>query len=134
MNLLALGWWALQQDDAAAGAIAAFGILFVLFILIFALGLYAFVAVCLMKIADKLSVPDSWWAWVPILNILLLVKMSGKPMWWVVLFFLPVANLVAAILVFVAILEALKKPPLFVIGFFIPILNLILLGYLAFGD
>jgi len=133
MNLLALGLWALQQDDAA-GAIAAFGILFFLFILIFALGLYAYVSFCLMKIADKLSVPDSWWAWVPILNILLLVKMAGKPMWWFVLFFVPIANLVVGILVFVAILEALKKPPLYVIGFFIPILNLILLGYLAFGD
>ena len=133
MNLLALAFWALQRDDGA-GAIAAVGILFILFILLFALGLYAYVAFCLMKIADKLNVPDSWWAWVPILNILLLVKMSGKPIWWFVLFFVPIANIVVGVLVFVAILEALKKPPIFVIGFFVPILNLILLGYLAFGD
>lgn len=59
MNLLALGLWALQQDDGD-GAIAAFGILFILFILIFAVGLYAYVAFCLMKIADKLGVADSW--------------------------------------------------------------------------
>jgi len=133
MNLLALGLWALQRDEGA-GAIAAIGILFILFILLFALGLYAYVAFCLMKMADKLNVADSWWAWVPILNILLLVKMSGKPLWWFVLFFVPLANLVVAILVMVAVLEALKKPPLLVIGFFVPVLNLVLLGYLAFAE
>lgn len=60
--------------------------------------------------------------------------MSGKPIWWFVLFFVPIANLVVGILVFVAILEALKKPPLLVIGFFVPVLNLVLLGYLAFAE
>jgi hypothetical protein len=133
MKLLALGLWALQGDDAA-GAIIGLGILFLLFILVFAAALYAYVAFCLMKMADKLNVSDSWWAWVPILNLLLLVKMAGKPLWWFLLFFIPLANIVVAVLVLVAVLEALKKPPLLVIGFFVPVVNLVLLGYLAFAD
>lgn len=132
MNLLALGWWALQRDDA--GAIIGIGLLLVLVILLIALGLYAYVAVCFQKMADKLSVSDSWWAWIPILNIILLLRMGGKPLWWIVLFFVPIANLVVAILVMVAVLEALKKPPLLVIGLLIPVVNLAVLGYLAFAD
>ena len=132
MSLLALTLLALQRDDT--GAAIGIGLLIVLIILLIALGLYAYVAICFQRMANKIGVSDSWWAWVPILNLFLLVKMAAKPLWWGLLFFIPLANLVVAILCLVAVLEALKKPPLFVIGFFIPVLNLVLLGYLAFAD
>lgn len=130
MNLFGLALWALQRSSADAVA----GLVFFAILLTFFLGLYAFVAFCFMRMADKLHVEDSWWAWVPILNALLALKMAGKPLWWFVLLLVPFVNLVIGIIVLVDILKALNKPPLLVIGFFIPLVNLFVLGYLAFSD
>jgi len=130
MNLFALGLWALQRSNA--GAVA--GLVFFTILLIFFLGLYAYVAFCFQRMADKLNVEDSWWAWIPILNGFLWLKMAGKPLWWFVLLLIPFVNLVIGIIVLVEILKALSKPPLLVIGFFIPLVNLFVLGYLAFSD
>ena len=103
-------------------------------ILFLAVIFYVFAAVCLVKIAEKTKTPDGWWAWVPILNILLLIKIAGKPLWWILLCFIPLVNLIILILVWVGVCEARKKSPALVIGMFIPVVNLAVLAYLAFSD
>ena len=69
---------------------------------------------------------------IPIYNLIVLVKIAGKPIWWFILFFIPIANIVVAILVPIALAEKFGKGVGFGIG-------LILLGFifypiLAFGD
>jgi hypothetical protein len=118
------------QDELVGGAIAGlFG-----FIILVGLALYVFTAICFMKIAEKTGTENGWWAWVPILNILLMLAIARKPMWWIVLMFIPLVNIVIAILVMVAICEVRGKPGWWAIGFFLPVVNLVLLGALAFGD
>jgi hypothetical protein len=73
-----------------------------------------------------------WAAIIPIYNYVVLVKISGKPMWWVVLFFIPCANIVAAILVPIAIAERFGKGAGFGIG--LAFLSFIFFPLLGFGD
>lgn len=117
-------------QDEIPGLGAAFGATF----LFIALALYAFSAICFMKIAEKTNTENGWWAWIPILNILLMLAIARKPWWWILLMLIPLVNLVIIILVFVGICQARGKSGLLAIGLLIPIVNLIVLGYLAFGD
>jgi hypothetical protein len=95
---------------------------------------YIYYAICLMVIANKTNTPNSWLAWIPIANIYLMCKIAGKPGWWVILFFIPIVNIVITIIVWMKIAEARKKPSWLGILIIIPFVNLIIPGYLAFSD
>ncbi|MFQ3583820.1 MAG: DUF5684 domain-containing protein [Cyanobacteriota bacterium] len=56
-----------------------------------------------MMIGQKLSVPNTWLAWIPIANIWVMCRAAGKSGWWVILFFIPLVNLIFAIWVIFAI-------------------------------
>jgi hypothetical protein len=118
--------------EAAGVALAIFGGFFLIFLLFVAL-VYVYMAVCLMKLAKKTNTPNAWFAWIPILNMVLLVQISKKPMWWIVLFFVPFANIVAAVMVWMAVAEAVKKPNWLGILMIVPVANFIVPGYLAFS-
>ena len=77
--MVSSGVAAFLQDEVPTGLIAGLigAWLFV------ALVAYVFSAICLMKIAEKTGTPNGWWAWVPILNVLLMISIAGKPMWWI---------------------------------------------------
>lgn len=96
--------------------------------------IYVFTAVCFQKIAERTNTEDAWWAWVPILNILLMLKIAEKPMWWIILLFIPLVNFIIAILVLLRICERRGKPGWMVVGMLIPVVNFVVLGYLAFSD
>lgn len=96
---------------------------------------YAYFAFCLQMIAGKTgNTEDSWMAWIPIVNIYLLCKMAGMPGWWVLLFFIPLVNIVIIVLVWMEIASALGKSNLLGLLMIIPFVNLIVLGYLAFSE
>lgn len=103
------------------------------FLVVF-VAIYAFTAFCFQKIAEKTGTENGWWAWIPILNIVLMLNIAGRPIWWIILFFIPLVSLVIAIVLMVDILKALDKSPWLVIGMLIPGVNFIVLGYLAFSD
>ena len=96
--------------------------------------LYVYLAYSLQAIAKKASAPNPWLAWIPIANIYLMCRIPGKPGWWVILFFLPVVNIVFSIIVWMAIAEKRGKPAWWGILIIIPPVNLIVPGYLAFSD
>jgi hypothetical protein len=127
----------LFQDDggSAAGAAgaAAFGIVFFLIMLVVCVGIYAYFGYCFMTIAKKTNTENAWLAWVPIANIYLMVMIARKPVWWVVLFFIPVVSIVAAIVVMMGIAEACGKPGWIGILMIVPGVNLAVPGYLAFS-
>lgn len=103
--------------------------------LIFIIALYVFSAICLKRIAEKTGHADkSWYAWVPIANIVLTCLIAGKPGWWTVLMFIPLVNIVISILIWLKVAEACKKPAwLGLIVVLVPVGNLIALGILAFS-
>ena len=90
-------------------------------------------AICLMKIAKKTDTPNGWFAWIPILNFVLMILIAKKPMWWIIMFFIPFVNIVFSIIIWMAMAEAVKKPSWWGILMIFPVLNLVALGYLAFS-
>lgn len=98
------------------------------------IGAYVWMALCLQIIARKTNTPNTWLAWIPIANIYLMCKVAGKPGWWTVLFFIPIANIVFAILVWMKIAEARNQPGWLGILTIIPVGNFVIPGILAFSD
>ena len=87
----------------------------------------------MMKIADKLEIPNSWLAWIPIAQIWVMVRAAGKPGWWLILFFVPFVNFVISLIVLFTIPTSLGKSSLYGLLPFIPVLGFFLyFGLLAF--
>ena len=107
---------------------------FFLFFLVFGLAAYIYVSLALQTIANKTNTPNGWFAWIPILNIILMLNVAKKPIWWIILFFIPLVNIVIAILVWMGVAEARNKPSWWGILTIVPIVNLIVPGYLAWAD
>ncbi len=89
------------------------------------------IIVSLWKIFEKAGKPG-WAAIVPIYNLIVLLEIVGKPLWWIVLFLIPVVNIVFLIWVTNLLSKSFGKTEGFTVG-------LILLGFvfypmLAFGD
>lgn len=127
---------ALAQDssssDGALPALFAGGML--LFVLIFAAAIYVYFALTLSTIATKTHTENPWLAWIPIANIVLMVNIAKKPIWWVILFFIPLVSIVMMIIVWMAIAEARGKPNWWGILLIVPGLGFIVPGYLAWAD
>ena len=96
--------------------------------------IYAYFAFCIMTIANKVGVENSWFAWIPILNVVLLVQIADKPLWWLILFLIPLVNIIIAIVIWMAIAEKCGKPNWLGILMIIPFVNFIIPAYLAFSD
>ena len=101
--------------------------------LVFWAAVYVYCGLAFMTIATKTGTENPWMAWVPILNLWLMVQIAEKEAWWIILFFIPVLNLVAAIVVTMAIAERVDKPSWWGILVIVPGVNLIVPGYLAWG-
>jgi len=126
-------WASTLQEEEIPGAAAAAGVMVLVF-LVFFLVIYAYFAICLQTIAKKTNTPNGWWGWIPILNIILMLNIARKPIWWIVLLLIPFVNIVIAIIVWMAIAEARGKPSWWGILMIVPFLNFIVPGYLAFSD
>jgi len=68
---------------------------------------------------------------IPIWNIIELVRISGKPIWWFILFLIPIVNLVIGIIVYHGISKAFGKDAGFTVG--LVLLPFIFFPILAFG-
>jgi len=78
--------------------------------------------------------PISPIAWIPIANIVLMLNIAKKPIWWIILFFIPIVSLVMAIIVWMAVAEARGKPNWWGILLIVPVVGLAVPGYLAWAD
>jgi len=118
--------------EAAAGMAVFLGG-FILFMLVLFLVFYVFYAICLMKIAKRTGTANGWFAWIPILNVILMLQIAKKPIWWIILFIIPFANIIVMILVWMGIAKELKKPDWLGVLMIVPVANLIIPAYLAFS-
>ena len=113
-----------DQAAATAGAVAG-GIMFVYFaVLILCI-------VSMWKIFSKAGQPG-WASIIPIYNVLVLLKVAGKPGWWFLLFLIPLVNFVIAIIVTLALAERFGKGAGFGVGLLL--LPIVFLPILAFGS
>jgi hypothetical protein len=104
------------------------------FMLIFAVAVYVYIALALQTIAQKTHTENPWLAWIPIVNIVLLLNIAKKPIWWFLLCLIPLINIVIGIIVWMAVAEARNKPNWWGILIIVPGVNLIVPGYLAWSD
>ncbi len=73
-----------------------------------------------------------WAAIIPIYNIIVLLEVAGKPLWWIVLCFIPLANLIALVFVGLAVAKNFGKSEAFGIG--LALLPFIFYPILGFSD
>jgi hypothetical protein len=112
---------------------AALGGMLVFFCVLMLIG-YVYMGLALQTIAKKTNTENGWLAWIPIANIILMLNIARKPIWWIVLFLIPLVGIVMAILVWMGVAEARNKPNWWGILMIVPIANLIVPGYLAWSD
>ncbi|MGB3777701.1 MAG: DUF5684 domain-containing protein [Tunicatimonas sp.] len=73
-----------------------------------------------------------WAVLIPIYNLILLLEIVGKPVWWVLLMFFPFVNLIASIWIANLLVKSFGKTELYTIGMiFLPF---ICYPLLAFGS
>jgi len=101
------------------------------------LGMYVFSSLALMNIAKKLKEENPWYAWVPILNAVLLFRMGDQNPLLILLVLIPGIGAfvvgIFSILAFMNICEKRGYDKLLGLLSLIPVGNLILLGILAWG-
>ena len=106
------------------GALSA--IYWVIYVAILALMLVA-----MWKVFEKAGKPG-WGAIIPIYNIILLCDIAGRPRWWVLLFFIPLVNIVFSIIVSISVAGNFGKGAGFGLG--LAFLSVIFYPILAFGS
>src|SRR5436305_8721961 len=83
------------------------------------------------KIFTKAGKPG-WAAIIPIYNLIVLLEIAGKPLWWFILMLIPFVNIVVFIMVLVSIARNFGKGAGFAIGMLL--LPFIFYPMLGFGD
>jgi len=73
-----------------------------------------------------------WASIIPFYNMIVLLKISGKPLWWLILFFIPIVNFIIIIITIIALAAKFGKGAGFVVGMIL--LPIIFFPILAFGD
>jgi len=98
---------------------------------IFYIAFCLFMIVSLWKIFEKAGQPG-WAAIIPIYNVYIMLMIAEKPGWWLVLFLIPILNLILAIIVNIGIAERFGMGASFALGMiFLPF---IFFPLLAFGN
>jgi hypothetical protein len=120
-------------DLTGAEAAAAIGIIMGIWGIIM-LPLYIYFALTLMTIAKKLGLKNGWFAWIPILNVILMFQCAGLSPWLFLLIFVPLANIIILIYAYMKIAERRGFESWLGILMIVPIAQLIIPGYLAWGE
>jgi hypothetical protein len=89
-----------------------------------------FIIVSYWKVYQKAGKPG-WAAIIPIYNIIVLLEIVGKPIWWIILFFIPIVNIVVGIIIAHQLAKAFGQDVGFTFGLiFLPF---VFYPLLAFG-
>jgi len=116
----------LQQDSAAGGAMAA---LFGSTMLMVFLAMAAVLIIGMWKVFVKAGQPG-WACLIPIYNLYILMQIAGRPAWWLILYFVPLANVIVGVIVAMDVAKAFGQSPVFGI---VLLFLLAGVGYLILG-
>jgi hypothetical protein len=95
----------MEESSNIVGLLA--GVIYLAIIVLMVAGMW--------KIFTKAGEPG-WAAIVPIYNLLVLLKIAGRPAWWLVLFLVPLVNFVITIIVGIDLAKAFGKGTGFGLG------------------
>jgi hypothetical protein len=116
----------LQQDSGGNGMNGA-----TMGLIVLDVALIILMVAAMWTVFKKAGEPG-WAALIPIYNIMVLLKIAGKPMWWVILMLIPFVNIIVLIIAIVGLARNFGKGAGFALGlvFLAPIFYPIL----AWGD
>lgn len=97
----------------------------------FCLLLLAFVIVGFWKTFTKAGKPG-WGAIIPIYNVILLLEIAGRPVWWILLLLVPFVGFVVGLIIGIDIAKNFGKSGLFGLG--LAFLGFIFFPILGFSD
>ena len=83
------------------------------------------------KTFEKAGKPG-WAAIVPIYNIVVLLEIVRKPIWWIILMLIPIANIIVAIIIYIELARVFGRGAGFGLG--LVFLSFIFFPILGFGD
>ena len=95
------------------------------------LAILLLIIVSLWKIFEKAGKPG-WASIVPIYNIIVMLEIVGKPVWWLLLLFIPFVGLIVSIMLVFELAKKFGKGGGFALG--LVLLPIIFYPILAFGD
>ena len=114
-------WMLLAQRDGGGGASTI--------VLLIELVLLVAIIAGLWKVFTKAGKPG-WASIIPIYNGIVLLEIAGKPLWWIILFFIPCVNIIIAILVAMEVAKNFGKGAGFGLGLaFLPFIFYPILGF-----
>jgi hypothetical protein len=101
------------------------------------IALILFLAFAILMIASIWTIfsksgKPGWASIIPIYNTIVMLEIAKKPLWWILLFLIPVVNFVIIIIVWNEIVKSFGRTPAFTVG--ILLLTPIFLPLLAFGS
>jgi len=94
-------------------------------------GIVAFSLATVWRIFEKAGEPG-WAVLIPIYNVALMIRLAGKPWWWLLLLPIPLVNYAVVILVSISIARNFGRGRWFGLG--LGFLSLVFYPILAFGD
>ncbi len=103
------------RQEAPKPAAAALGAMMGTSVLVPFLLLLLICIVSFWKVFEKAG-EAGWKCLIPIYNLFVLVKISGKPWWWFLLLFVPVVNIIFSVLMNLALAGRFGKSQLFGVG------------------
>lgn len=77
-----------ELDAAAGAAMAGLAVFFIIYLAIIVL-----IVASMWKIFTKAGKPG-WAAIVPIYNVIVILEIVGKPIWWIILILIPFVNII----------------------------------------
>lgn len=98
---------------------------------IFYLAFLALILISFWKIYEKAG-RKGWEGIIPIYNIYVMLQIVGKPGWWLIMYFIPIVNIVYAIWTYNMLSKSFGKDEGFTIG--LVLLGIIFFPVLAFSD
>jgi len=110
----------------AAGIFAIFSALLIPILIVAAIMIVAH-----WKIYEKAGKPG-WAAIIPIYNLIILLEIVGKPLWWIILFFIPCVNIVFLVWVTNLLSKSFGQSEGFTVGLLL--LSVVFYPILGFGN
>ena len=100
-------------------------------------GVIVYVAIIVFEIAALWQVfvkagEAGWKAIIPIWNTLIILKIIGRHWWWIILFIIPIVNIIAWIIVAYDLARSFRKGAGFTVG--LVLLSFVFIPILGFGS
>lgn len=127
------------EEVTAAAALAAtlFTGIMLIFSIVIGLSSYIYCSLALMKIAKRLNHANPWFAWVPILNLVLIFQLGDKNPMLLLLMLIPgIGAVIIGVISIIALMTVCEKrghDKMLGLLSLVPVANYILLGILAWG-